>query len=197
MKTTLTQPFDTPLVELASPSAKPVFSRARTVRYTGPVTRVGTEKVLKQIEKLLDTSSEEEIILFVTSTGGPTGTAMSFFDTITTVLRPRLTTIGSGDVDSSGIILFLTGDKRYVTERTTLLFHPAGRRFDGETRFTTKEMEAMLAEDRLKDEQYAQVVARASRSKLTLEQVLELMHAHTVLSPQELMAYGLADAILS
>src|SRR6201999_4389177 len=99
--------------------------------------------------------------LFITSPGGPTGTAMSFYDTIRHVLKPNLVTIGSGDVDSSGIIIFLSGTRRYMTSRTTLLLHPAGRVF-GNQRFTTKEMEAMLAEDRMKDQQYASLIAQNS-----------------------------------
>jgi ATP-dependent Clp protease protease subunit len=196
MKTTLT-PTSAPVIEEALQQAEPIFTRARTVRYVGPVTRAGTERALLQIEKLLDKAPEEEICLFVTSTGGPTGTAMSFFDTIRNILQPRLITIGSGDVDSSGIILFLTGEKRYVTARTTLLLHPAGRRFDSDARFTTREIEAMLAEDRLKDAQYASVVAAASDGRLTHHEVLSLMEKHTVLSPEDLVRYGLAHAILS
>lgn len=185
-----------PTARSASLSAGPIFARARTVRYIGPVTRAGTERALLQIEKLLDKSPEEEIYLFVTSTGGPTGTAMSFFDTIATLLNPRLVTIGSGDVDSSGIILFLSGDARFITARTTLLLHPAGRRFAGDTRYTVREMEAMLAEDRLKDRQYASVVAGASRGKLTVDTVLRMMDEHTVLSPEDTVELGLADSIL-
>jgi len=185
-----------PSTNIAPRTAEPIFSRARTVRYVGPVTRAATERALSRIEKLLDESSEEEICLFVNSTGGPTGTAMSFFDTITTILKPRLVTLGSGDVDSSGIIIFLSGEKRYVTSRTTLLFHPAGRIFDGHTRYTVREMEAMLAEDRLKDEQYAGVIADASRGVLALADVLLMMERHTVLSADELVRLGLADAVL-
>lgn len=183
-------------VHIAPLTAEPLFARARTVRYIGPVTRAGTERALLQIERLLNKAPEEDIYLFVTSTGGPSGTAMSFFDTITTLLKPRLTTIGSGDVDSSGIILFLSGDKRYVTARTTLLLHPAGRRFDTDARFTVREMNAMLAEDRLKDEQYAAVVSNASRGVLTAKKVLAMMEEHTVLSPADLVDLGLADGIL-
>jgi ATP-dependent protease ClpP protease subunit len=185
-----------PTLDVTPLAANRAFARARTVRYVGSVTRVETERVLRQIEKLLDASPEEEITLFVTSTGGPTGTAMSFFDTIRTILQPRLTTIGSGDVDSSGILIFLSGDTRFVTPRTTLLFHPAGRVFGGDMRYTIREMESMLVEDRLKDEQYADVVAAASRGRLTRADVLDLMERHTVVSPQQLVEFGLADALL-
>jgi ATP-dependent protease ClpP protease subunit len=121
---------------------------------------------------------------------------MSFYDTLRHIVKPNLITIGSGDVDSSGIIIFLTGDIRYVTPNTTLLLHPAGRTFDGSQRYTTLEVEAMLAEDRLKDQQYATVVAERSNGKLNTEQVLEMMRKHTILSPIDLVSYGLAHAVL-
>jgi ATP-dependent protease ClpP protease subunit len=140
--------------------------------------------------------SAEPISMIVTSTGGPSGTAMSFYDTIRYVVRPPLITIGSGDVDSSGILIFLSGDKRYVTPNTTLLLHLAGRIFDGGTRFTAPEMEAMVREDRLKDYQYASIVADRSAGILTAEAVLRMMEQTTILTPHELVAFGLAHSIL-
>jgi ATP-dependent protease ClpP protease subunit len=179
------------LLLVAPPSVKP----SRTLRYIGGVMRATNERLLAKMEKLVEAAPHEEIFLFVTSTGGPTGTAMSFYDTVQHVIKPSLTTLGSGDVDSSGIIIFLAGERRFISARTTLLFHPAGRRF-GTERYTTREMEAMLAEDRLKDAQYAGLVALRSRGNLTSEQVLEMMERHTVLSPHDLVRYGLADSIL-
>jgi ATP-dependent protease ClpP protease subunit len=180
---------------LSAPVVLPKVNTARTVRYIGSVTHATSERVLEKIKKLVEKAPHEEITLLVTSTGGPTGIAMNFYDTLHQVLKPVLTTIGSGDVDSSGILIFLSGDKRYVTKGTTLLLHPAGRRF-GTERYTTREMESMLAEDRLKDAQYAELVARRSRGQLTQEKVLELMERHTVLSPTDLITYGLAEAVL-
>jgi ATP-dependent protease ClpP protease subunit len=131
----------------------------------------------------------------VTSPGGATGTAMSFYDTVRHVLRPNLISIGSGDVDSSGIIIFLSGSRRYISARTSLLLHPAGRIF-GNQRYTTQEMEAMLKEDSLKDEQYASVVAENSGGTLSQHDVLMMMKAHTVLAPDDIVAYKLADAVI-
>jgi ATP-dependent Clp protease, protease subunit len=169
---------------------------ARTVRYVGAVTRSVTERVLKDIEKLVHKAPHEEVFLMVTSTGGPTGIAMNFFDTVRYVLRPALTTIGSGDVDSSGIIIFLAGERRYVTKRTTVLLHPAGR-FFGNQRYTTTEMESMLREDKLKDEQYAAVIAERSLGRLAVADVLSMMQTQTVLTPDDLIRYNLAHAILA
>jgi ATP-dependent protease ClpP protease subunit len=177
-------------------SANVIADPARTVRYIGPVTRATNERILKSIERLLVSDSEKEVVLFITSTGGPTGSAMSFFDTLRHVLKPNLTTIGSGDVDSSGVILFLSGETRYVTARTTMLLHMAGRRFGAE-RHTVKDIEAMVAEDRLKDQQYAALVAERSRGMLTKEEVLSMMERNTVLSPDQLVQLGLAIAVLA
>lgn len=169
-------------------------ARERMLYYTNSVTQPHNDKVLKAMGKMLDQSAGP-IGLFITSPGGASGTAMSFHDTVKHVLRPDLVTIGSGDVDSSGVIIFLTGGRRYVTARTTMLLHPAGRIF-GSQRYTTHEMAAMLAEDRLKDIQYASVLAHSSNGRLTIPQVLTMMKRHTVLSPVDMVAYGLADAIL-
>jgi ATP-dependent protease ClpP protease subunit len=174
----------------------PNIISARTVRYIGPITRATNERLLKQIEKLVNDAPDEEIFLFITSTGGPTGTAISFFDTIRHVLKPRLTTIGSGDVDSSAVIIFLSGSRRFVTKRTTLLLHPAGR-FFGNQRYTAREMEAMLAEDRYKDDQYATILADHSQGSLHKEDVLAMMETQTVLSPARLVELGFALAIIS
>jgi ATP-dependent Clp protease protease subunit len=170
-------------------------ARARTVRYVGSVTRVMNERIISQIEKLLAKSETEEVAMFITSPGGASGAAMSFYDTVRHMLKPKLVTIGSGEVDSSGIIIFLSGTRRFVTKRTTFLFHPAGRMF-GSQRYTTNEMAAMLEEDRLKDRHYASVVSENSKGKLTVEDVLLMMEQHTVLSAEDFCAAGLADEIL-
>ena len=170
-------------------------SRTRTIRYIGGVTRIMNERIVSQLEKLLNKSETDEIAMFITSPGGASGAAMSFYDTVRHILKPRLVTIGSGEVDSSGIIIFLSGTRRFVTKRTTFLFHPAGRIF-GNPRYTTSEMAAMLEEDRLKDRHYASVVSENSKGKLTVEDVLLMMEQHTVLSAEDFVAAGLADEVL-
>jgi ATP-dependent protease ClpP protease subunit len=173
-----------------------LFDAERSVQYFGVVNYGTTERVIEEITSLYLRDPRAEIYLSVTSAGGPTGTAMSFYDHMRSVLKPNLITIGAGDVDSSGVIIFLTGNIRYVTRRTTLLLHRAGRIFDGGTRYTAAEIEAMFHEDNIKDYQYASVLAERSRGKLTIEHVLALMERNTILTPQELIELGLADYIL-
>jgi len=180
---------------IAPVAAAYVPARARTVRYVGSVNRQNNERALAAIGKLLDRGAGV-ITLFITSPGGATGIAMSFYDSIRHLLKPQLVTIGSGEVDSSGMIIFLSGGTRYVTAHTTALLHCAGRLF-GNQRYTTREMAAMLTEDRQKDEQYADVIAQNSHGQLDRDSVLALMDAQTVLTPEDFIRYGLADGILA
>lgn len=172
------------------------FGTDELVKYLGAVNYATTERVLNEIRERLDEAPGEPIRMLVTSPGGPSGTGMSFYDTVRTVLRPSLTTIGSGDIDSSGLIIFLTGSTRYVTAHTTGLLHKAGRYFDPNTRYTAKDLRTMAAEDDLKDEQYASIVAANSGGRLSKNDVLMLMEAETVLQPSDMVRLGLAHAVI-
>lgn len=174
----------------------PRFKTSRTLQWIGGVNGNILADITDKIQSLIQENPEEPINLVVTSHGGPTGIGMSFYDTIRSVYRPKLRTIGSGDVDSSGIIVFLTGDERYITPNTTLLLHLAGRIFDTAKRFTTPEMESIVKEDKLKDFQYASVIADRSGGKLTPQKVLGLMANNTVLTATEAVEYGIAHKIL-
>lgn len=173
-----------------------IHEPSRSVQYFGVVNYATTERVIEEITNLMIDDPSAEICLSVTSAGGPTGTAMSFYDHMRYVLRPRLVSVGSGDVDSSGIIIFLAGEKRFITKNTTLLLHRAGRIFEGNKRVTASELEAMFREDNLKDFQYASVLSERSNGRLTTEKALQLMDSNVILTPIEMVSYGLADAIL-
>ncbi len=188
----------------------------RTIEWLGGVNYVNLEKVFADIKSHMRDDTHEEIHLIVNSYGGATGIGMNFHDVVNTVLRPNLVTIGSGDVDSSGIIVLLSGRRRFITKNTTLLLHLAGRTFDGGKRFSTHDMEGMLNEDKLKDYQYACVVAdrisesvaqnvtspavhegaQAHAQKYTPEYVLDLMARNTILTAEEAVQMGLAHGVL-
>lgn len=191
--------MDTKLVikPVGTTTFEPTIDIARSIEYFGVVNYATSERVLEEIKELMKSDPHAPIYLSVTSTGGPSGTAMSFYDHIREVLRPNLITIGSGDVDSSGVILLMAGKTRYTTRNTTLLLHPAGRMFEEGKRYTALEHDAMLREDKLKDYQYASIIAENSGGRLTPEKVQELMERHTILTPTDLLSYGLIDRVLA
>ena len=168
---------------------------SRTIEWFGAVNYPNLEKTLTRIKSLMADGSREDIDLLVSSYGGATSVGMSFYDTINTILKPNLVTIGSGDVDSSGIVVFLSGKKRFLTKNTTLLLHLGGRTLESDTRFSTAELENLLKENRLKDYQYACIVADATRGRYSPERILELMSRDTILTAEEAVNLGLAHGI--
>jgi ATP-dependent Clp protease, protease subunit len=168
----------------------------RTLEWLGGVTYANLENTLGNIKELMRKNPQEEIHLLVSSFGGATGIGMSFYDAVKTWLRPKLYTLGSGDVDSSGIIVFLAGEKRFLTPNTTMLLHLGGRTFDRDKRFSTLDMENMLKEDRLKDMQYAGVISDATGGRYSPDKILKLMAKNTILSAEEAVNMGLAHKIL-
>jgi ATP-dependent Clp protease, protease subunit len=173
-----------------------VSKPSRTLEWLGSVNHDNLSKVLGGIKELTIDDAHEEIQLMINSHGGATGIGMSFYDAMTGWMKPNLTTIGTGDVDSSGIIVFLSGKRRFVTKNTTMLFHLAGRTFGTDKRFSTEDMENILKEDKLKDYQYACVVSDATGGKFTPERVLDLMRSTTVLTAEEAVNMGLAHKVL-
>jgi ATP-dependent protease ClpP protease subunit len=174
-----------------------VIPCTRTVEWIGSVNSESYNRTLQKIKELQEKDPLEIINLIVTSPGGSSGVAMSFYDVMRTIYRTNLCCIGSGDVDSSGIIIFLTGRTRILTPNTTLLLHMAGRSFDGTKRMTSAELRAMAEEDELKDFQYAAIIAEASEGRLAQYEVLEMMRKNTILTPQLAVEYGLAHSVLS
>ena len=169
----------------------------RTFEWFGGVTYSNLSHALDKLLAFMAEDPSEEIQLFVNSYGGPTGVGMNFYDAVRSVWKPNLTTIGSGDVDSSGIIVFLAGTNRYLTKNTTLLLHLGGRTFEAEKRFSTRDMEDMLKEDKLKDYQYACVVSDSTNGKHSPQDILEMMAKSTILTAEEAVNMGIAHKVLS
>ena len=177
-------------------SDSPHIDPTRTVEWFGTVTHENLRNTVGKIKELMAADALSEVTLLVNSPGGATGIAMSFYDTVRSVLKPNLATIGTGDVDSSGIIIFLSGSKRSLTRNTTLLFHLAGRTFGTEKRFSSADLEDILKEDKLKDYQYACAVSDATLGRLSTEKVLNMMKKNTVLTAEEAVSLGIAHRVI-
>lgn len=166
------------------------------MEWLGGVNYQNLEKIFGDIRRLMHEAPEEEIHLLVNSYGGTSSIGMSFYDAVTGWLRPNLVTIGSGDVDSSGILVLLSGRKRYITKNTTLLLHLAGGTFSGERRYTVGEIESMLNEYHLKDFQYACILSDATGGRYTPAMILEMMGKNTILTSAEAVEMGFAHKVL-
>lgn len=176
-------------------SREPFFETKRAVQWIGSVNYNNFSDVTEKIINLQEKNKNQPINLLVSSPGGQTGIAMSFYDLMNGFYRPNLQTIGSGDVDSSAIVVFLTGRKRFITSNTTMFIHLGGRTMDGDRRFSSAEINSMAKEDTIKDRQYAALLAKES-GRLTTEEVLRLMHRNTVLTAVEVVKFGFAHRLI-
>lgn len=175
---------------------KNYFALERTIHWLGGVNYSNLNEMVVGIKELILEDCSLPINLVVTSPGGVTGIAMSFYDSMRIIYRPILRTIGSGDVDSSGLIIFLTGTERFITSNTTILLHLAGRTMEGDKRFSTMEMDSMLKEDKIKDYQYAKIVSEKTDGRLTIDDVLMMMTKETILTAEDAKNFGLAHEII-
>ena len=176
-------------------NGEPFFETKRTVQWVGSVSYGNFIDVIEAMTLLQEKNRNQVINLLVSSPGGQTGIAMSFYDLVKGFYRPNLQTIGSGDVDSSAIIVFLAGRQRFVTPNTTMFIHLGGRTMDGDRRFSSAEINSMAREDKIKDRQYATLLAKES-GRLTTNEVLRLMQKNTVLTAAEIVKLGLAHCII-
>lgn len=169
----------------------------RTIEWLGGVNYDNERQATQRLRELMMEDGDEEICLVINSYGGATAIGLSFHDVVKSVLKPNLVTVGSGEVDSSGLLVFLAGSKRYLTKNTTMLLHLGGRTLEDSQRFSTAEIEGMLKEMRLKDYQYACLAADATEGRCTPERLLELMSKDTILSAEEAVNLGLAHKVLA
>lgn len=168
----------------------------RALQWVGGVNYGNFSDTICRMRELLDKDREEVINLLISSPGGQTGVAMSFYDLVKSIYRPRLWTVGAGDVDSSAIVLFLAGEKRFLTANTTMFIHLGGRTLDGDRRFSSSEINSMAKEDEIKDRQYATLLAKESGGILSVKEVLTMMNRNTVLTAEDAVRLGLADMII-
>lgn len=166
----------------------------RMVALVGAINAEEIKRVTKDILSLYKEDKEGEIFLTVTSEGGHTNIGFGFYDLMLGLGIP-LTTIGLGDVDSMGVIIFLAGRHRLVTPHSTMLLHELGRKFSSERRYTTREMSGMSQEDKMLDEYYRQIVCDRTGNKCDVEICDRLMNAPTVLSPLQMIELGLAHEL--
>lgn len=194
MQSTLVDTIETR--ELGLTDRKIIGNPGRTLEWLGAVSYSNLLNVFARIKELMVEDSNAPIYLMVNSFGGTTGVAMSFYDAVKSWLRPNLITIGSGDVDSSGIVVMLAGGQRFITRNTTLLLHLAGRTFTEAKRFSSADIDNMIKEDRLKDYQYASILATASDGKYEVDKILELMSKNTIMTAEEAVNMGLAQEVI-
>lgn len=167
----------------------------RNLTWFGSVDEKNSTTILNQIKELHEQKSKDPISLTLSSLGGGTFESFTFHEMITELIKPNLTVIGCGTLESAGIIIFCAGSKRLVTRNTTLFLHEVARNYTNNV-FTATGLENEAKNLSYKQNRYAEIIADAIGVKLSKKQILNMMIKETRLNAQECVKYGIAHDIM-
>ena len=155
---------------------------------------IRTESIKEAVEKILYLNIKKEvktIDLIVNSRGGSVSDAFQLIDVMKLSKKP-VNTVGMGDICSAGLLIFMTGATRSISETTSILSHQYSWGGSGK---------------------HHELVGRRKEEDLTATKMLNLYKAHTKLpiriikekllretdtwlSAKEALQYNLADKII-
>jgi len=141
---------------------------------------------LLALDKISDT---EPITIIISSFGGSVYASFAITDMMEYIRAP-IVTIGIGKIMSAGLMIFMAGDERLVSQNVNILAH----RFSAGVGGTQAEIKARQREfDIIHDQMVAHFIKHCNlTTKEEIEDTL-LRETDTYLTPEELMQYGIAD----
>jgi ATP-dependent protease ClpP protease subunit len=144
---------------------------------------------------LADIVDNERKILIINSGGGNVEPAMAFYDLIRHTSKKGLETVAAGEIASSAVILFCSGQKRLIGENAYVYLHNIRMSF-GNTKPTDKDIKDGEARVATLVHLYARIISETTQGRLSVEDVRRMMDAGTVLTAGEAVQCGLATDIL-
>lgn len=120
-------------------------------------------------------SSEEWLSLMITSGGGWVDGTFGLIDYFLGIQRAKLQTVVLGQANSMAISLFLAGEQRVCTPRSTFFFHEMGRTFNKDTRWSISETRSQLEALEKMQIYYAELVATRTSGRFEVSEVIQAM----------------------
>ena len=168
----------------------------RLVLWAGKIEESGLTRVFERMLELTQQDPKKEIFLLVSSPGGSASAGFCFYDTARVLWDgPQLITVGSGNISSAAITVWLAGKHRILTENATLFFHDA-RRHMGTGAYDVDELGSArqsLGTDR---KIYMDILEQASRGKLERNKIAELLRKPRTYTAKQILKMGFADEII-
>ena len=166
--------------------------RERIVFLGTAVTEDSANVIAAQLLFLEAEDPERDISLYINSPGGSAYAGMAIYDTMQYV-KPAVSTVCVGMAMSAGAMILCGGatGKRFVLPNAKVMIHQGSGGFRG----TPADIQIAAREILDMTDRMATIIARHSgQSK---EQVLKDIDRDNFLSPEEAVAYGLADSVLA
>jgi len=91
------------------------------VLLTGEIKESSIKEIVEKI-LYLEKKNRDDIVLIVNSVGGELPSAFMLTD-IMSVIQNKIITIGLGDICSAGLVIFMAGEERRISENASILSH--------------------------------------------------------------------------
>jgi ATP-dependent Clp protease protease subunit len=198
-------PYDNPIIAQLVPMvveqtsrgerAYDIYSRLlkeRVIFLIGPVEDYSANLIVAQLLFLEAENPEKDISLYINSPGGSVTAGLSIFDTMN-FIKPKISTLCLGQAASMGAFLLAAGaeGKRFALPNSRIMIHQPLGGFQGQASDIKIHAEEML---KIKD-QLNQILAK--NTKKSIEQIEKDTDRDNFMSPDQALAYGLIDSILT
>lgn len=171
-----------------------MFNLNRVVPWLGPVNTENMGKVMTDLIKLHKEDQEALITLVIMTSGGSSPVGFGFYDLIREMKIP-LNTVGTGFVDSMGVIIFLAGERRFVTPHTSMFIHESRRYFQEKETVTERDARANQEESGLYKGFYSGIVQERTGGKIVPTKLEDMMLRNTILNPDQMIELGIAHEL--
>ncbi|PIR41477.1 MAG: hypothetical protein COV31_01215 [Candidatus Yanofskybacteria bacterium CG10_big_fil_rev_8_21_14_0_10_46_23] len=169
-------------------SAFPCVPR-RIISYFGEINFETAGEFLEKARQL-DQENNDPITILIDLNGGIVRSSRAIFETLTTVIKSPIQTVITGSAESCGVIIFLSGQRRWISPGARMLFHPITT---GTTRgLNIGDLKHYIRELDRDSSWMSRLVCRKSRLKKSKVKKLIFEPGEKVLSEKEILKSKLA-----
>jgi ATP-dependent protease ClpP protease subunit len=168
-------------------SNKPII-----IRFLAPVSDMTVNALLSTIDRKMR-QGVNKFILLISSPGGSVFHGLSAYNYLKG-LPATIITHNFGSIDSIGVVLYCSGERRYSVPHARFLLHGVSASFQNE-RLEERQLEERLKGLRMDVENIAKVIANTTGNNM--REVIKLMHEATTMNPHEAKLWGLVHEIRS
>ena len=162
------------------------------IRFLAAVNGPSVEAILRTIDsKVKDGYSRLHIML--NSPGGSVAHGLVLYNVLRS-LSIDVYTYNIGSVDSIGVVIFCSGDKRYSVPNTRFLIHPVQLNFNAPQSFDEHKLNELRKSLQIDQKDIIGVIAQTTGK--SVDDIAKKIHDWATFNSQEAKQYGLIDDIV-
>jgi len=161
------------------------------IRFMAPVNPQTAASLLRVIDSKLQTGLKK-LHLMISSPGGSVFHGLSIYNFLKGA-PIEVITYNFGSVDSIGVVIFCSGDRRISVPNARFLIHGVSMTFNNQQRLDEKDMEEKLKGLRIDYQNIARVISDTTGKDV--DSIINDMETRITLTPQEAKDYGLVQKI--